>query len=117
VASSFFDTILIREDANPRGRQRGTTADIIREGIEAGVRDGARCRAIETVLDELDATRQALDMGRDGDLVVLCVDHANLAWKELQHRRHGTPAGDTEANEDPGAGTSADVDDEEEPYA
>jgi cyanophycin synthetase len=119
VASSFFDTILIREDANPRGRKRGTTADLVREGIEAGVRDGARCRAIETVLDELDATRQALDMGRDGDLVVLCVDHANLAWKELQHRRHGTPAGDTEANaaEDPGAGTSADVDDEEEPYA
>jgi hypothetical protein len=71
------------------------------------------------VLDELDATRQALDMGRDGDLVVLCVDHANLAWKELQHRRHGTPAGDAEGNaaEDHGAGTSADVDDEEEPYA
>ncbi|HUG95093.1 MAG TPA: cyanophycin synthetase [Pleomorphomonadaceae bacterium] len=119
VASAFFDTIVIREDANPRGRKRGATADLVREGIEAGIRDGARCRAIETVLDELDATRQALDMGRDGDLVVLCVDHANLAWKELQHRRHGTPAGDTEANadEDPGAGTSADVDDEEEPYA
>jgi hypothetical protein len=29
----------------------------------------------------MDATRRALDMGRRGDIVVLCVDHANLAWR------------------------------------
>ena len=45
------------------------------------------------MLDELEATRHALDMGKDGDIVVLCVDHANEVWKELQHRRHGTPNG------------------------
>ena len=55
------------------------------------MREGARCQKIEIVLDERDATRRALDMGRKGDLVVLCVDHANLAWNEVQHRLHGTP--------------------------
>ncbi len=92
VAAGYFDRIVIREDQNPRGRQRGATAALIREGIEAAVQEGARCRKIEVVLDELDATRHALDLGRQGDIVVLCVDHANLAWKELQHRLHGTAA-------------------------
>ena len=114
VAAGYFDRIVIREDQNPRGRQRGATADLLREGVEAAVRDGARCRKIEIVLDELDATRHALDQGRKGDLVVLCVDHANLAWKELQHRLHGTvmdvPAATLATN---GAGSSADIDAED----
>jgi hypothetical protein len=28
-------------------------------------------------------------MGREGDIVVVCVDHPNEVWKELQHRQHG----------------------------
>lgn len=123
VAASYFDTIVIREDRNPRGRQRGTIASLVREGVEAGVREGGRTREVETVLNELDATRRALDLGREGDLVVLCVDYASLAWKELQHRRHGTPpTGAEDADGRPvdaegrpiettGSGTSADADD------
>jgi cyanophycin synthetase len=114
VAASYFDRIVIREDQNPRGRERGATAALIREGVEAAVRDGARCQKIEVVLDELDATRRALDQGRRGDLVVLCVDHANLAWKELQHRLHGTEtAGPPVLPATNGAGSSADIDAED----
>jgi hypothetical protein len=29
-------------------------------------------------------------MGQPGDVVVVCVDHANSVWKELQRRQHGT---------------------------
>jgi hypothetical protein len=43
-----------------------------------------------TILDELEATRHALDMATDGDVVVVCVDHANQVWKELQRRQHGS---------------------------
>ncbi|HLA65792.1 MAG TPA: hypothetical protein VK600_04330, partial [Candidatus Saccharimonadales bacterium] len=46
-------------------------------------------RNVETILDEMDATRHALDMGHEGDVVVVCVDHANDVWKELQRRQHG----------------------------
>ena len=44
---------------------------------------------MRTVLDELEATRLALDEAKEGDVVVVCVDHANHVWKELQRRQHG----------------------------
>jgi hypothetical protein len=53
----------------------------------------------------MDATRRALDMGRRGDIVVLCVDHANLAWKEVQNRLHGS-GDDRPAGEEDGAGSA-----------
>jgi cyanophycin synthetase len=93
VAANYFDTVVIREDANRRGRAVGATAALIEEGVRAGMAAGARCASIETVLDELEATRHALDMGSDGDLIVVCVDHANDVWKELQRRQHGAASG------------------------
>jgi cyanophycin synthetase len=89
MASTYFDHIIVREDENPRGRQRGETAALIDEGVRAGMAAGARCRSVETVLDEMEATRRALDLGTDGDLVVVCVDHAGAVWRELQRRHHG----------------------------
>ena len=88
VASRYFDEIIIREDENNRGRPRGNTAALIAEGIEDGGRD-RRVGEVSTILDELEATRAALDMAAEGDVVVVCVDHANQVWKELQRRQHG----------------------------
>jgi cyanophycin synthetase len=92
IASAHFDTIIVREDANTRGRPRGDVAALIERGVRAGMAAGARCANVETVLDELEATRYALDMGHEGDVVVVCVDHANDVWKELQRRQHGGAA-------------------------
>ena len=92
IAADHFDTIIVREDANPRGRPRGETAALIERGVRAGMAAGARCTSLETVLSELEATRYALDMGHDGDVIVVCVDHANDVWKELQRRQHGGAA-------------------------
>ncbi|MGZ4274173.1 MAG: cyanophycin synthetase [Solirubrobacteraceae bacterium] len=89
MAAGYFDHIVVREDENPRGRRRGETASLIVEGIEAGMAAGARCRTVETVLDEMEATRHALDIGAVGDVVVVCVDHAGEVWRELQRRHHG----------------------------
>jgi cyanophycin synthetase len=89
LAADYFDAIIIREDANNRGRPRGDTAALIERGIRAGMSDGARTTEVSTVLDELEAARAALDVGREGDIVVVCVDHPNEVWKELQHRQHG----------------------------
>jgi cyanophycin synthetase len=88
VAARHFDAIIVREDANNRGRPRGETAALITEGIEDA---GPERRTVElrTILDELDATRAALDEAAEGDVVVVCVDHANHVWKELQRRQHG----------------------------
>ena len=95
VAARYLDHIVVREDVNPRGRRRGETAALIEEGVRQAMARGARTTEVKTILDELDATRQALDIGREGDVVVVCVDYANQVWKELQRREHGgsSPSG------------------------
>jgi cyanophycin synthetase len=96
VSARYFDQIIIREDENNRGRPRGQTAELIAEGIESSSAAERRVGEVSTVLDELEATRAALDMARDGDVVVVCVDHANQVWKELQRRQHGGASESTE---------------------
>ncbi len=88
VSARYFDEIIVREDANNRGRERGSTAALIVEGIESAGEE-RRAGTVRTILDELEATRAALDGATDGDVVVVCVDHANQVWKELQRRQHG----------------------------
>jgi len=87
VAARYFDEIIIREDRNLRGRKRGEAAGQILEGVQGAIAAGARVGNVEIVLDEMDATRRALDRSRPGDLVVLCVDYATDVWKELERRR------------------------------
>jgi cyanophycin synthetase len=89
TAADFFDTVIVREDANNRGRPRGQTAELVANGVRQAMDNGARTTDVETILDELEATRRALDMGADGDVIVVCVDHPNEVWKELQRRQHG----------------------------
>ena len=36
--------------------------------------EGVRCKQVEIVLDELEATRHALAWSNPGDLIVICVD-------------------------------------------
>jgi len=86
IAARYFDEIIVREDHNPRGRQRGETAALVAEGIRQSMRKGARCGAVDVIVDEMEATRAALDRSRPGDLVVLCIDYATEVWRELQAR-------------------------------
>jgi cyanophycin synthetase len=87
VAARYFDEIIIREDKNPRGRARGDIAALVLEGVQGGMRQGYRVGNVEIVLDEMEATKRALDRARPGDVVVLCVDYATEVWKELEARR------------------------------
>ncbi|MEO5985767.1 MAG: cyanophycin synthetase [Candidatus Limnocylindria bacterium] len=90
AAAAYFDEIIVREDANNRGRPPGQTAELIVKGLESAEADASRVASTVTILDELEATRHALDTAREGDVVVVCVDHANQVWKELQRRQHGS---------------------------
>ncbi|MEA2652430.1 MAG: cyanophycin synthetase [Chloroflexota bacterium] len=89
TAAAYFDEIIVREDENNRGRPRGDTAKLIVTGVESAPADASRVGPVSTILDELEATRHALDHASEGDVVVVCVDHANQVWKELQRRQHG----------------------------
>src|SRR2546430_6634513 len=83
VAARFFDHVIVREDRNPRGRKRGETAALVVAGIREAMAQGARTQEGETILDEMEATRRALDIGQSGDLVARVVHDANAAWKQL----------------------------------
>ena len=87
VAARYFDDLIIREDRNPRGRKKGETGALILEGVYEAMAAGARVGSVEVVVDEMEATRKALDRSRPGDLVVLCVDYATEVYRELEARR------------------------------
>ncbi len=88
VAARYFDEVIIREDVQLRGSRRGETAARVMEGIQDEMTSGrSRVGSAEIILDEMAATRKALDRSRPGDLVVLCADYASEVWKELERRR------------------------------
>src|SRR6476469_787219 len=55
VAADHFDALVVREDANLRGRAAGETASVVAEGVRARMAEGARCRDVELELDEVAA--------------------------------------------------------------
>jgi cyanophycin synthetase len=94
VAARHFDALIVREDRNLRGREPGEVAELVAAGARASAGDGARCRSLDVVLDELEASRLALDRANPGDLVVLCADRVESIVDELQSRvRPSGPAG------------------------
>lgn len=83
-AAKHFDVIIVREDDRLRGRQPGETARLVVQGAREGQAEGGRVKQIETVLDEIESTRTAVERANPGDLVVVCVDRARAVWDELQ---------------------------------
>src|SRR5689334_5541272 len=74
VAAEHFDVVVVREDVSLRRRPAGETAALVAEGVRTAMSDGARCKQVETILDEIDAVRHAMTRANHGDLVVVCVD-------------------------------------------
>jgi cyanophycin synthetase len=85
VAARVFDILIVREDANPRGRQRGEIARHVMEGIRAT--DGSRLQSAEIILEEGPAIDSALSRAIPGDVVLLCVDKPADTWRNLEARR------------------------------
>lgn len=84
LAAQHFDVVVVREDAQLRGRTRGEVAGLVAEGARTAMAEGARCRQLETVLDEIDATRHAIARSNVGDLIVICVDRHAAVMAELE---------------------------------
>jgi cyanophycin synthetase len=83
LAGSTFDEIVIREDANPRGRKRGEVAGLLVEAIAAGGQNG---NAVDVVLDEVEAARAAIARAERNDLVILMADKPALVFEQLTGR-------------------------------
>ena len=70
-ACAGLDRIVLKEDANLRGRSRGEVAALLEEGLRAG---GMRPEAIETVFAEADAVSRALALMEERDLVLVLAE-------------------------------------------
>jgi cyanophycin synthetase len=86
VAGRLFDIVVVREDANKRGRKRGEIAGRVVEGLREKTEE-RRVQQIEIVIDERPAIDAALNLARPGDVVLLCVDKPGDTWRELEARR------------------------------
>ncbi|TME24860.1 MAG: cyanophycin synthetase [Chloroflexi bacterium] len=85
VAARVFDDLIVREDANPRGRRRGEIAQHVMEGIKTA--HHSRVQSAEIIIDERPAIGAALSRARPGDVVLLCVDKPADTWRDLEARR------------------------------
>jgi cyanophycin synthetase len=105
IAADHFDVIVVREDAALRGRQRGETSTLVAQGVRERSAAGGRCKQVEVVLDEIEATRHAMARANKGDLVVLCVDKHPAVLAELEswssQAQAGARAADDELIGDP----------------
>ena len=93
IAAQHFDVVIVREDAQLRGRQRGEVAELVAEGVRTAVGQGVRCKQLEVVLDELESTRHAIGRSNPGDLIVICVDRHAAVMAELESYGHQAQPG------------------------
>jgi cyanophycin synthetase len=93
VAAEHFDVLVVREDASLRGRPRGEVAALVAEGARSRMAEGARCKQVETVLEEIPAVHHAMARANPGDLVVLCVDKHGDVLAELEQLSRQAQAG------------------------
>jgi cyanophycin synthetase len=83
LAGDTFDEIVIREDVNPRGRQRGEVAGMLHDAISSAKPENGR---VDIILDELEAAREAINRADRNDLVVLFADRPALVFEQLTGR-------------------------------
>jgi cyanophycin synthetase len=57
--------------------------------------EGARCKQVETVLEEIEAVRHAMSRANPGDLLVVCVDQHPAVMSELESWSKQAQAGAT----------------------
>ncbi|MDX1711933.1 MAG: cyanophycin synthetase [Rhodovibrionaceae bacterium] len=86
--AKMHDALYICEP-DPRGREPGEAAKLLRRGAEAATTH--RCK-VEIVMDEYDAVERAMDEASEGDLLVLLVDDIENAINRLKGRSFRTQA-------------------------
>ena len=83
LAGQHFDQIVIREDQNTRGRDRG---DVARRLRDAALRGGMDASKLTIITDEIDASHATVDLAQRDDLVILLVDKPTAVWESLSGR-------------------------------
>ncbi len=87
LAADIFDQIIVKEDDDTRGRERGSAAQLISQGIQQILSAIPDHRVVyETILNETQAVNTALDRAGAGSLVVILPESVNRAIKLIEVR-------------------------------
>ena len=82
AAAGHFDPYICRRDDHLRGRDGDEVPQMLRKALLAkGVPDAS----ILVIPDELEAVDRALQLGREGDLVLIFADAITRSWKQILH--------------------------------
>ncbi|HYG64254.1 MAG TPA: cyanophycin synthetase [Thermoanaerobaculia bacterium] len=81
AAAPAFDLILLREDDNRRGRERGEVGELLRQGLLAA--GFAADRIVPGVFDEPEAVQRSLETAQPGDLLVIFGDKLDRDWQQI----------------------------------
>jgi len=81
-ATGHFDHYICRADDRRRGRGEDEVPKMLAEQLLA---NGVDASAVEIVPDEVVSVDKALDMAREGDLVVLFADDVRRSWNQVIH--------------------------------
>ncbi len=80
LAAEIFDSVIIKEDDDTRGRPRGSAAELITQGIK----EVNSNRQHETILNETAAINKALSIAPDNSLVVILPESVTRAIKLIK---------------------------------
>jgi cyanophycin synthetase len=83
IAAQGFKRLIIREDADLRGRKPGEIAQLL---YDEAVRSGMKPNLITVVLPELEAFRKGLDSCVPGDTFVMFYEHLEPIEAEIRQR-------------------------------
>ena len=86
LSADIFDQVIIKEDADRRGRKPGEVADLIVTGIEKAESEAAALFPYTVQLDETEAINWALDNAPDNGLVVILPESVSKAISLISAR-------------------------------
>ncbi len=78
--SGHFDYFICRADDNRRGRGDDEIARMLQGKL---IENGVAENAVEVIADETDAVAYALNIAREGDLIVIFGDDITRCWKQV----------------------------------
>lgn len=84
LSAQIFDCIIVKEDDDTRGRERGEVADLIVKGMLQEKPDAR----YQTILDETEAIETGLDRVENGGLVVIFPESVSRAISLIKKRQN-----------------------------
>ena len=79
-AAGHYDYYICKADDNRRGRGPDEVPEMLREQLRES---GVKKRRINVIPDEAEAVAYALDMAREGDLVMIFGDNIERCWSQV----------------------------------